>query len=69
MKRVIQFILNREWAMVLAFLAAVLVSVQEKAEILPDDVEGYITGGAVVLMGWLTRLRVYSGAKVQELLG
>lgn len=66
-RRIIQFIFNREWAMVLAFLGAVVLSVQSNAEVLPDDIEGYVVGPAVLLGGWLTRLRVWSGAAVAEL--
>ena len=63
-KRVLQFILNREWAMAIAFLGGCVLAIQEQAEILPDDVEGYVLGGLAIVGGWVTRLRVWSGASV-----
>jgi hypothetical protein len=64
MARILQFVKQKEWVMFVAFILAVLASVQSNASILPDDVEGYVIGPVILVQGWLIRLKVWAEANL-----
>lgn len=62
--RIVRFVRDREWALTIAFALSILATIQTAAEPLPDDIEPYIVGPAVLAQGWLIRARVWAEANL-----
>jgi hypothetical protein len=69
-KRIKNFVLNKEWAVTLAIALGAVTALQEQLVILPDgDAKNWIMGAVVAAGGFLTRLRVWSLAAVDVATG
>ena len=69
-KRLRDWVMNKEWAVVLAVAVGAVTALEGQLTFLPEgDARDLIMGAVVVVGGFLTRLRVWSNRAVEVLDG